>query len=427
MRFAVRVLLAAGLLGGYGASVALAEHTVFDYAVERFTASGNVFGSSADSAFAFVDEFDDGVLGPTFGHLFGTTVEQDGALHLRNPGTHFSLNLPWTLDQSDVNSTSALVREGHGDGVYRTVWAPVAVGVNHYLHMTFWAGSEIVGLALTNFDETISNLYDPPYPMGLQMTAHHERFVNFGLTGVSLEHHAIAAAPGPIVFELAYDDATRTVTVGFSVDGGNTFDRTFTPMPIGFTAGSQTGATILVGADPYLTNAVPPPLCPLTLFLHKATIKNAGGVPGKGALTLHGSIGDDRLDPPTQGLTLLLIDEGNGGQTVFTLDIPPGSPGSGCDPRDGWTLGSRGRASYRNRSGALPPSCAPGSAGGLAKVRVRAAVTDLKFALRHATVPAFTGPLVVGYLNPLAAPAQCGTWVSPAATCTSSGYKLRCQ
>ncbi len=423
-------LLAAGLMLTWGGSVARADHTVFDYAVERFEADGNIFGS-ADGVFDLIDEFDDGILGPTFGHLFGTTIEQNGAMHLKNPGTHFSLNFPWTLDQSDVNSTSQLVREGHGAGVYRTIWVPTAIGVNHYLHMTFWAGTDVVGIALTNFDETITNLYDPPDPsaIGLRMTAHHERFENFALTNVSLEHHPIDAVPGAIVFELRFDDTTRTVSVGFSVDGGATFDRGFAPMPIGFAPGSQAGATILVGADPYEANAAPPPPeCPLTFFLDQATIKNGGGPAGKGALTLHGAIGNDLLDPLNQGMTLLLVDMGaGGGEPAWTVAIPPGGPGSGCDPRDGWRSGSRGRASYRNVSGAFPPGCAPGTAGGLVKAKTKAAASDVRVMVKRATLPSLVGPLVVGYVNPAAAAGQCGNWLSAPTACVSSGYKLRCR
>ena len=57
--------------------VASAEHTVFDYTVDRFEATGNLIG-------AFVDEFDDGVV--TWNQNFpGNAFETGGLLHLATP------------------------------------------------------------------------------------------------------------------------------------------------------------------------------------------------------------------------------------------------------------------------------------------------------------------------------------------------------
>jgi len=56
---------------------------------------------------------------------------------------------------------------------------------------------------------------------------------------------------------------------------------------------------------------------------------------------------------------------------LFDLSIPPGA---GCNLTDGWFITSPGTAPtwrYRNRSGALPPGCAPGSALGIESVQVR--------------------------------------------------------
>ncbi len=52
-----------------------------------------------------------------------------------------------------------------------------------------------------------------------------------------------------------------------------------------------------------------------------------------------------------------------------TLAVPPGGPGTGCAPKDGWTnTGAAYR--YRNTSNAFPPGCAPGSANGLHEIRL---------------------------------------------------------
>lgn len=57
--------------------------------------------------------------------------------------------------------------------------------------------------------------------------------------------------------------------------------------------------------------------------------------------------------------------------SVRTLSIPAGGPGTGCDPRDGWTTSKNGASHrYRNHSDALPPTCLHGSANGLTEVRL---------------------------------------------------------
>ena len=57
--------------------------------------------------------------------------------------------------------------------------------------------------------------------------------------------------------------------------------------------------------------------------------------------------------------------------SVRTIAVPPGGPGTGCDPRDGWKAAKSGSSyRYRNLSNALPPTCAPGSANGLTEIRL---------------------------------------------------------
>jgi hypothetical protein len=57
--------------------------------------------------------------------------------------------------------------------------------------------------------------------------------------------------------------------------------------------------------------------------------------------------------------------------SVRTLAVPGGGPGTGCDPRDGWTTSKNGASHrYRNFSDALPPECERGSANGLKEVRL---------------------------------------------------------
>jgi cysteine-rich repeat protein len=60
--------------------------------------------------------------------------------------------------------------------------------------------------------------------------------------------------------------------------------------------------------------------------------------------------------------------------TDLGTPIPGGR--EGCGPRDGWRSDAgRHRAVYTNRSGALPPSCAPGSAQGLRRLALHRGIS----------------------------------------------------
>jgi hypothetical protein len=67
------------------------------------------------------------------------------------------------------------------------------------------------------------------------------------------------------------------------------------------------------------------------------------------------------------------VHDGAGHELLDLSDLGTPIPGGrqGCGPRDGWrTDPGRHRAVYTNRSGALPPSCAPGSAQGLRRLEL---------------------------------------------------------
>lgn len=81
------------------------------------------------------------------------------------------------------------------------------------------------------------------------------------------------------------------------------------------------------------------------------------------------------LNPAVNGLHIYVADSGG---ALFDLSLPGGN---GCIPGDGWT--SAGTAwKYRNKSGALPPGCAPGSARGIASVLIKDARLAAKSALQ---------------------------------------------
>jgi hypothetical protein len=67
------------------------------------------------------------------------------------------------------------------------------------------------------------------------------------------------------------------------------------------------------------------------------------------------------INPPVNGVHVHIEDAVG---PLFSVNIPGGP---GCGPDDGWTAVGSGVQSwkYRNKSGALPPGCAPGSASGV--------------------------------------------------------------
>ncbi len=403
-----RIGVLLGVAMAWGSGVSFASHTVFDYAVERVEVDGNVHGP-ADGTVDLVDEFDDGVLAPLFGALWGTSFETDGALHIASPGFHYEASgQPFTLDQSEVMG-SVLLQEGAGNLTARVVWRPAAIGTNHYLHASWFAsggdGIGTIGLALTNFDAELAALFTPPQPPGLLMQAHAVRVHGlFDLETIVLDPQPVAydSASGAIVMQLDYDDSARTIAVSFSLDGGATFQSPFAaPLPaVGFDGSGAGVGRLIIGADPY--DVAPPPPPPTCQFVFQKVAFNRLGAPlgdETVQLTGYGYLNGATMSPSTEGLGLVIVEQG---ATTAVVDltgsnvIPPGGPGTGCDPRDGWV--AKGTAwGYRNRSGAFPPACVPGSSGGVVSAKVKpgryAGTTSVQVRLKDVSIGSVTGPI----------------------------------
>lgn len=168
-------------------------------------------------------------------------------------------------------------------------------------------------------------------------------------------------------------------------------------------------------------------------------LTKAGGAPGDERLVIAGSImlaagSPPVLDPGSSGLQLLIEDVGAHGAlldlTAATAPIPPGPKGTGCDAKDGWK-----KTTYDNRSDALaPPSCPPGSARGLRRIRLkdrRARGRGVSFSLQTqgGALPMPIGPvrltLVLGATRAAGAGGLCGTHVF--SSCTAKGATYRCR
>lgn len=374
---------------------ARANHTEFDFAVERFEADGNVHGTS-DGAPDLVDEFDDGVFGGLFAPGGGTASEQDGALHLRSPGFHVAIPglTPVPVDTSEVvtQPSSTFFQDGQGDLMVRSFWRPQPLDRNDWIHMSFSFlgpnGFEFAGLALSNFTENLGDLYYPPFPSGYVMTAHHDAI---GLTGriLSLEHQAVdpSAITGTIVLELRLDDAADTITARYSLDGGATFAQAFSPIPVAFLNGV---AWLYLGADP---RDAP---CPGELTFQKLFVGRIDRALGEQRMALRGVVhGGANTVFTTKPLRLVLTDDGAGGAALLDVTLPDWTTGTqqACGPGDGWQ-GSRRGHRYVNVSGAIPPTCAPGSAKGIRDVRLDwNGSATLRVKARNAPIPGIVGPV----------------------------------
>jgi len=427
MRYRVAVRLAATLLVVSFVPAARANHTIFDYAVDRVEFDGNLHGP-ADGTPDVVEEFDDGVLGPLFQRLFGTVTEAGGYMILKNPGTHFAISgLPFETDQSDAVTVGPAVLDAAGNLVIRSYWRPQQVDTNHYLHQSIWAGTYVLGIALTNFDASIANLYNPPWPIGPTVTAHREVLQGFNLVTLDRQHVVLAtgSATGAFVFELDYDDAAKAVSVAFSNDGGETFERGFSPLAVpSFTGDGQGSGLLMLGADPHEGIPAPPPSCGgSSLYNVLTTVAGLGAGSGMQKVKVRGYFSAAApFNPVAEGATLLVLDD-NG--AVIDANMPAGP---GCGPLDGWALvGSTYR--YRNVSGGLPPTCNEGSGHKMtAKLRFENLNTArFKAKVTRTTIGTVSGPLDLDLIrNVTVDPPDCQHYTHAGYECQVSANKVKC-
>ncbi len=114
--------------------------------------------------------------------------------------------------------------------------------------------------------------------------------------------------------------------------------------------------------------------------------------------------------------------------------------GPGCGSHDGWRRVRNGFV-YNNETGALPPACIPGSAGGLTRVRLKHRTSvrlsngrvrggglgyevDLATAWRPIPGSRIATTIVLGDTTGSGAVAPCGTFE---ARCVASDASVRCE
>jgi hypothetical protein len=183
------------------------------------------------------------------------------------------------------------------------------------------------------------------------------------------------------------------------------------------------------------STTLPPSSCDAVFGLERArvTVKDAPAPTGDERLRLSGVLPwpagtPSVFDPATQGMHVRVTDLGRDGAVVLDLDpVPPGAPGTGCAPEDGWRKPKK--PGYRNTSGSIdPPTCTPGSAQGLRMIalrdkRAKGGGVTMKLATRRANLGAPVGPLRVR----VAIGDACAQASFAPAMCRPKGASLRCR
>jgi hypothetical protein len=106
------------------------------------------------------------------------------------------------------------------------------------------------------------------------------------------------------------------------------------------------------------------------LTLSRLDVSGSMGLKLTAVLGFPGALPNPPLAAATNGMRLELRDIGTSGAVIIDQVLPGGAPGTGCDPRDGWRVnGAQTSHTYANRSDAIPPACAAGSAFGIAKAK----------------------------------------------------------
>jgi len=235
------------------------------------------------------------------------------------------------------------------------------------------------------------------------------------------------------------DGDARCDIGAFEADAG-TFPTpsTTTTLP-GATTTSVTNTTTTTSTSTTLA-----PVCIGGTTISKAmlTVKKLGDPPGNEALAMKGTLDFPAgfpagVDPSTKGAQLLIEDLGSGNAAVFDLTyrstaIPPGAPGTGCNPKDGWK-----KLAYKNVSGALdPPTCTARSADGLVALRFKDKRTRSKgiaftAKAKNAQLPVLVGParitVVLGGTVTESEAGECGVIAFEAGSCKHKKTTLTCK
>ena len=259
-----------------------ADHTTFDYEVERFEVTGNLPGS-------LVDEFDDGILTAT--QALGTVTEYGGALHLESEGFHNEYpGIPLlTVDRSDaIMDSSFTILNGQGDftstaTLRNLVFQPGGYFASNIAYDNNGTTVEILSLSVLQGSPEIVAAIDAEYPvfgysgtdLNLSMTRSIQPVSGTGAATI-LDHQTIHVPESfltdDILFTMFFTDSTDSVLGAISLDGGAGY-YLLDPVTMTGLGPSDFGVFTLFG-DPL--TIIPEPSTALLLGLGLIGISGAG-------------------------------------------------------------------------------------------------------------------------------------------------------
>src|SRR5262249_26972835 len=232
----------------------------FSSSCDRFEIDGSAFGS-ADGAFDFVDEFNNGTFSPEWIVLLGNAIEMGGDAVVHDPGTPIQLG-PTVLQISTIENEVHEVGDGDGNFTMNSYWSPTLPSIDSEFHMQLYSQSPIIeaaGLTVNNYSAEIAAQQGNGALAGYSVTASVTHGLGSGFTVVQSNSVAIdtMSVTRPIVLRMSFDDATNMLTCTFSLDGGTTFQSPFPAMQI--FNGGVVDYDILLGAAGLVRNSTPPP------------------------------------------------------------------------------------------------------------------------------------------------------------------------
>jgi hypothetical protein len=239
---------------------------------DLFAVDGNEFGS-ADGAFDYVDEFDDGTLAPAWTLLLGTAVESGGTVTVRNPGVTIPLGTGGVLEISTIENEEHGIADGAGDFTMISDWGVVLPATNSEFHMQLYSISPIIeaaGITVNNTSPEVAAA-QPGGIAGYSVSQSVTQGFGDDFTVVQANAVPISAASvtGHVILRMTFDDATNMLTCAFSLDDGQTF-QSFPPMHV-FNGGVNDYDVLLGAAG---ITPPPPPPAPFLVPLKSFELKN---------------------------------------------------------------------------------------------------------------------------------------------------------
>jgi hypothetical protein len=201
----------------------------YAFMMDRFEIVGNSPG-------AFVDEFDDGLIGGEWFQYRPTVTESNGQLTLSSPGQSNVYQMGNQFVREEVSAINSLhpgplsVHDGAGDFTGTSSWLPVLPDVNQIYFMEVFHHldehtTESIGIGISNLDQFFANAF------GFSTTGMGVFFLKQNPNGDLFVQSASLNLPdisGNISLQLSFSDDSDLFAGNFSLDGGQTFQSPFT-------------------------------------------------------------------------------------------------------------------------------------------------------------------------------------------------------